>query len=215
MAFLIPDNLKSRKAMFRKGLPGRASPADGTLGRRDALVRAPLRSLETEAALRAADAGPGHLVLELLELKTSGGFLGVLRSKIRVLRDGVEVEVENPLDRARRFASVLQQRIGAEPRLKGAIAPVAAGAIFHVLSKSEAEVKGLSAIVSLQHCLFKEDIEAGLSGSGEAALQRTFVRMLNVEYRTPVRPEIEQLLRGVIQPETVIDRVDSKESKPA
>ncbi len=212
MAFLIPDNLRSRKDV-PEGVRRVASSLQMGLDESATLwFEPPFDPSKQKPHFVLLLPDRGIIVLELLEIKAGGSLLGVFRRNIRILRDGQESEVENPLHRAQRFAEVLRARIAAEPRLNGHSIPVAAGAIFHVVARAEAEPKGLTSIVAPEACLFREEIEAGLSGSGEALLQRSFAKMLGGNYQERLTGGLEKVLRGIIQPEVVIDRAATKEN---
>lgn len=204
MAFLIPDNLKSRRdapeavrkvaAAFEVGLDENATvwyepPYDPSGEKPDLVVLLGDR---------------GIVVLEVLDVK---GVLGVLRGRVRIERDGREVETENPLARAERLAEILRRRIAAEPRLAGIAVPVGAGAVLGALTRDDARAKGLDRALDLDRCLFRPDIDAAIAGGGEAGLLKVLARMIGGPTWGQVPEEKEKLLRGIIQPDTVIDQV--------
>lgn len=206
MAFLIPDNLKSRRdapeairrvaAAFEVGLDESATvwyePPYDPSGEKPHLV------------VLLADRG--IVVLEVLDVKASG-LLGVLRGRVRIERDGREVETENPLVRAERLAETLRRRIAAEPRLAGITVPVGAGAVLGALTREEARAKGVDRALDLDRCLFRPDLDAAIAGRGEAGLLRVLTRMMGAPLGGRIPEEKEKLVRGIIQPDTVIDRV--------
>src|SRR5690554_924502 len=98
MAFLIPDNLKSRKDV-PEGVRRVAQALQIGLADDATLwFEPPFDPSKQKPHFVLLMPDRGILVLELLELKSSSGLLGVLRSRIRILRDGAEVEVESPLE---------------------------------------------------------------------------------------------------------------------
>jgi hypothetical protein len=206
MAFLIPDNLKSRRdapeavrrvaAAFEVGLDDSAvvwyePPYDPSGEKPHLVVLLPDR---------------GIAVLEVFDVKAAG-LLGVLRGRVRIERDGREVETENPLVRAERLAETLRRRIAAEPRLAGIAVPVGAGAVLGALTREDAQAKGVDRALDLGRCLFRPDLDAAIAGRGEAGLLRVLTRMMGAPPGRRIPEEKEKLLRGIIQPDTVIDRV--------
>ncbi len=209
MAFLIPDNLKSRSDVTA-GIRRTASAFQVGLDEDVTVWYEPLYDPSgRKPHLVILFPDRGIVVLEALEVK-SGGILGSLRGKIRMERDGQEVERENPLERAKRLSVILRDRIQAEERLLGKI-PVSAGAVFPALTKEEAASKGIDEILDLDMCLFKPELEAAISGKGTTALMRRFVSILGGAATSHISEEEEKLLRGIIQPETVIDKIASKD----
>lgn len=206
MAFLIPDNLRSRSDV-PTGVKRAASAFQVGLDDTAVVWYEPLYDPAGEKPhLVVLLPDRGIVVLEALEAR-AGGVLGVLRGKIRLERDGREVEVDNPLARAERLAATLRQRIGAESRLAGVKVPVAAGAVLGALTREEAAGKKLDKAIELERCLFRTDLEAAMAGTGEAELLRVFARMLGAGGEPNIDPALEKVLRGLIQPETVIERI--------
>jgi hypothetical protein len=207
MAFLIPDNLKSRPDVPA----GIRRTADAFLVGLDETVTVwyePLYDTTgSKPHLVLLFPDRGIVVLEALEVK-AGGILGALRGKIRVQRDGKEIELGNPLNRAERLAESLRDRIAAEPRL-GSV-PIAAGAVFPSLTSEEATEKSLQSVVALQRCLFRSELEAAIRGEGGTVLARHFAHLLGGRTVEHLDENTEKLLRGVIQPETVIERVAAR-----
>jgi hypothetical protein len=212
MALLIPDNLKSRGDVpnaiqrvlnsFEVGFDDNVTiwyePLFDPSGEKPHLV-----VLIPER---------GIVILEVLDVK-KGSVLGALRGNIRIIRHGEEKEIRNPLVRAENLASILIQRIQDEERLSGISIPVSAGAVFPYLSMEESKEKGVSSIIKIEKCIFRETIDIAIKGEGEAKLLRSIIKMLdsNMEYEVP--RDKEKILRGIIQPETVIDKVNYKEEK--
>lgn len=210
MAFLIPDNLKSRTDV-PASIQRVARAFEVGLGDDVSVWYEPLYDPSGEKPhLIVLFPSWGIVVLEVLEVK-SGGLLGVLRGKVRLERGGREIEVENPLDRAMRLAVILRKRIENEPRLSGMSIPVASGAVFSAVTEEEAVAKGLGKIVPIEKSLFKEAIEAAVAGAGEAALIRVFTRMLGCAPDSKVPADLEKILRGIVQPDIVIGGIGTKE----
>jgi hypothetical protein len=222
MAFLIPDNLKSRT-----DVPGRVRSVAKALQ-----VGLDEDVLVWYEPLYAPDAGRPDLVVLLpdrgiavLQVLGGGGqqVLGAVRGQLRVREDGHEAEAGSPLERAEHFAGLLRQRIAAEPRLAGLEVPVGAGAVLASLSLDEASERGLGSVLQLERCLLRTHLEAAVEGTGEAELLRVFGRILGARLRdelpeagrealhallgTPGRSRQERVLRGLIHPGTVIERI--------
>ena len=116
MAHLIPDNARSRpevSAAVRRLATGLKIGLDD-----DTIVwYEPLSGSDREPPRFIVFLPDnGIAVLEVVDVRASK-LLGVLRNKMRVERDGDEVEVEQPLVRADQIAAELARRIAEEPRL--------------------------------------------------------------------------------------------------
>lgn len=206
MAFLIPDNIKSRKDV-PSAIQRVAKALEIALDDTATLWFEPLfdpSKQKPHYVLLLPDRGV--VVMEVLEAKSSG-ILGSVRGKLRLMRDATEVEVDNPLDRAERFAAILRQRIGAEPRIQQLRFPVEACAVLASLTREEATSAKLDRVLKLDRCLFKQDIEAAIAGGGEAAILRRLVSVLNGNYIDRISDEFEKVMRGLIQPDAVIDAI--------
>lgn len=206
MAFLIPDNLKSRR-----GVPAAISRVASAFEialdeRATAWYEPPFDPAGEKPHLVVYLPNRGVAVLEVLEARGMTGVLGVLRGRIRILRDGREVEIANPLERAEKFAGVLRSRISGEARLSGRQPPVTAGAIFASLTQDEGQEKGLGGIVTPDRCLWKQDVDLAMSGNGEAMVNRYFAKLLGGSEIREVSDDVEKLVRGLIQPDTVIGK---------
>jgi hypothetical protein len=206
MAFLIPDNLRSRQDV-PAGIRRVASALQVGLDESAVVWYEPLYD-PTGAKPHLVVFIPdlGIIVLEVLELK-AGGLLGVLRGRLRVERDGAEVELDNPLVRAERLATTLRERIAAESRLTSVAVPVGAGAVFGALTVEDADRRGLARLVPPERCLFRPDLDSAIDGSGEATLLRRFGRMAGAVQAQAIPPDLIPVIRGIVQPEIVIDAV--------
>lgn len=209
MAFLIPDNLRSRQDV-PAGIRRVASAFQVGLGEDATVWYEPLYDPSGEKPhLVVLIPDRGIVVLEVLEVKGQR-LLGTLRGRLRFELDGREVEADNPLIRAERLAGVLKRRVGAEARLAGVDVPIAAGAVFPNLSIDEARAKGVDSIVPVERCLFRAHVDDAIAGRGEAELLRAFTRMLGGGIGEPLPRDKEKILRGLIQPDLVIDRMTSR-----
>jgi len=206
VAFLIPDNLKSRS-----DVPSNIKRVAGAfqvgLDENVTVWYEPLYDASGEKPhLVILLPDKGIVVLETLDIK-AGGVLGVLRDRIRVSRDGQEIEVENPIERAERLSKTLLKRIENENRLNGLKVPVSAGAIFPYLTVDDATKNGIDKIIPLDKCIFKVVIDSAIAGSGEAQLLRSFIKMFGEGELSAqeIPKDMETILRGIIHPEIVID----------
>ncbi len=206
MAFLVPDDLRSRKTVpqavrrlaeaFMIGLDETATvwyepPYDPSGQKPDFVLLVPDR---------------GIVVLEAMAVRDAE-MLGVFRSLIRLAEDGREIEVANPLARAELLCSSLGQAIRSESRLKGRKLRVKPAVALPNLRKREAMAKGLDRIVPLEVCLFKDEIDAALDGSGEAGLLRFLARLLGKGNGRETNEREEKLLRAIIHPDIRLEQI--------
>jgi hypothetical protein len=145
----------------------------------------------------------GLAVVEVMDVRSSR-LLGSLRGKMIFELDGQEVE-SDPLGRAETYAEVLRERVASEPRLAGYRFPVVALAAFPSLDEDEASKNGLDDDL-IGRSLFRGELEAAMSDDDESALDRWFARMLGVA--DPVEGDLVDLVRGLVQPNLVIDTSD-------
>ncbi len=203
MAFLIPDNLKSRNDVsapirrvadaFQIGLDESATlwyepPYDPDGGRPHFVLFVPDR---------------GIIVFEVLT-SDSKSTLGAIRGKIRLTVDGAETTTDSPITRAKALATVLSERLGAEDRLAGVQVAVAAGAVLSGLNRAQAEGAKLEKVLDLDLCIYSDEIASAVKGDGEAILRRAVVRMLGGA-ECDLSAEQQSIVRGVINPDIVID----------
>ncbi len=208
MAFLIPDNAKSRPdipspirrvlSSFEIGLDDSAvvwyEPLfDPTGEKPHIIVMMPER---------------GIAVLEVLDVKTSQ-FLGIFKGKAKFLRD--DKEIENPVERAHKLAEILVKRLKQEKRVSRLELNVAAGVCFTNVTASDAKSKGITQALSEEFCIYKEEIDAGISGAGQSTLMRAFTRVVGPPTVDCVTSELEKTLRGLIQPDLVIGKLSMNE----
>lgn len=170
MAFLIPDNLRSRKDVADP--IRRVAGAFQVAFEDDAIVwYEPLFDQKGDKPhLVVLDPRLGVLVIEVLK-GGANALLGALRGTIRLEVDGREQEVDNPLERATRFAVSLREAIASS---EVPATPVGAAAVFSGVSRAEAEQLGVADVVDLDHCIFKPDLDDAISESNAAPLLRVF-----------------------------------------
>jgi hypothetical protein len=188
MAYLIPDNLASRKDVPEP--IRRVARAFAIAGDDDVTVW-------YEPLFDPAGRHP-HLVV--LEPRVGVVVLEVLRG-----RDPVDAAAGSPLERADDLASTLRKALADHPRL--ADVPVGAAAAFSGVDRAEAGQLGIDRVLDLDVCLFKPDVDAAVDGGAAGGL----LRMLGRAVRAAGAPLDEELserqvaeLRGVIHPDVVI-----------
>lgn len=161
MAFLIPDNMKSRAdvpAVMQRVARALQMSLDD-----DAIVwYEPLYDPTGERPhLVVLLPSHGIAVLEVLDVRAER-LLGIFQGKLKFERDGQVVEAPSPLVRAERLAETLRGRISTEPRLAGVAIPVAAGAVLAGLSEEEGKTRKVQRIIALERCLFRPDLDTAL-----------------------------------------------------
>src|SRR5690606_34634977 len=144
MAFLIPDNLKSRKDV--SDAIRRVARAFAIALDEDVTVwYEPLFDPDGELPhLVVLDPRLGIVVLEVLKGRDKAKLLGAVRGRLRIEIDGEEREVDNPLERAERFADALRTRLRAHPSL--ADVGVGAVAVFSGITEPDARRLGIDRI---------------------------------------------------------------------
>lgn len=204
MAFLIPENLKTKTeipAAVRRVVSSLQVGLDDTC----TVWYEPLFDPKGEKPhLVVLLPNRGIVILEVIEFQSTSGFSS---NGIRVSGSGIQSMGSNLLVRADRLATLLRNRIKAELRLTGIKVPVEAGGAFPYQTAPEAKARGLDKVFRLEFSLFKAELDAAIDGSGEAALLRTFHRILGNDLVDGIPADTEKILRGLIQPDIVIDRV--------
>lgn len=203
MAFLIPENLSSRRDV--PAAAGRLAKALREALDDDATVwYEPLFGAgQKRPDLVALVPDSGVLVLEILGAK-SGSLRGARDGGLVVVdRYDVEQVLPTPLARAQAFAEDLARRLASAPALAACdCLPVTAGAVLAYVSRSEAENAGYAQVLDLDRCLFRDDLDSALNDA--ASFRRLVARLLSAELRDPIDEEAEKVHRALIHPETVI-----------
>src|SRR5690606_36097785 len=119
----------------------------------------------------------GVVVLEVLKGK-QGSVLGALRGRLRVEVDGSEVDVDDPLERAERFAASIRAQIAQRPTLAGT--PVGAAAVLSGMGRDEATEKRVDEVIDLKRVIFKPDLDGAINDGVGAPLLRAFQRAVAV-----------------------------------
>jgi len=204
MAFLIPDNLKSRKDV--SDAIRRVARAFAIALDEDVTVwYEPLFDPDGELPhLVVLDPRLGIVVLEVLKGRDKANLLGAVRGRLRIEIDGEEREVDNPLERAERFADALRTRLRAHPSL--ADVGVGAVAVFSGITEPDARRLGIDRIVDLERCIFKPDLDAALQDANATGLLRTFTKAVGGTRGDELSEDALSELRGIIHPDVVITR---------
>jgi len=199
MAFLIPENLRTRRDVpagvarlaraLQEGLDDMATVwyeplFDRTLDRPDLVVLVP-------------DAG--ILIIEVLEMKADV-IRGARGGQLLVGDD--PVEVTTPLARAEVFAAILDRRIAESVADVDERLPVRAAGAFPYLTHEEAVARGIAEAITLDQCLLRADLDAGVSSAQE--FRQLVAKLLNAPLRDPLSQAAEKLHRALIHPDTVI-----------
>ncbi|MGH9125725.1 MAG: hypothetical protein ACRDZ8_13510, partial [Acidimicrobiales bacterium] len=192
MAYLIPENLRSRRDVspgvarfaiaLRDGLDDDVTvwyePMFDGLGKRPDLV------LLVPTA--------GILMLEVLESRASA-VRGVVDGDLVVMQGDQERHLQSPLARADAFAEELRQLMAAEARLSADDRlPVAAGAVLPYLSRQSASARRLDRALNFDHCLFRDDVEDGAAGGIE--FRRRITQLIGSPPRDRLPEESEKVL---------------------
>ena len=202
MAFLIPENLRRRNDV-PSGVQRTARVLQDALDDACTAWYEPLFDVGGERPdLVVLVPDVGIIVLEVLEEK-AGAIRGIQEGKLAITKSSSERLVEDPLRRATAFADGLRASIVESPYLADdERLPVAAAAVLPYLSRSDGERRRLDQVMDLECCLFRDEIEAGLT-DGEG-FRRLFMRILDGPLRDPLSADAEKAHRALIHPDTVI-----------
>lgn len=145
----------------------------------------------------------GLAIIEVLEAKVEG-ILGFRRGKIRILRNGEEVRIDNPIAKATALATKLSARILEEPRVRSLNIKVAAAACLPHMTKSDVQRSKFDNDFAAKLTIFKDDLIEEETG---ALITSAFERLLGPAVRSEFSIELDQVIRGLVQPDIVINRV--------
>jgi hypothetical protein len=208
MAYLIPDNLASRKDV--PDAIRRVARAFAVALEDDATVwYEPLFDPEgRHPHLVVLEPRIGVAVLEVFIGKDRSRLLGAVRGKLRVDVDGQERELDNPLERADALAATLREALTDHATLSGV--PVGAATAFSGVDRAEAERLGLDRLVDLDMCLFKPDLDAAIGSAESRGLLRLLTRAVGSVPEEELSDQQVSELRGVIHPDVVISRAPTQ-----
>jgi AAA domain/UvrD-like helicase C-terminal domain len=205
MAFLIPENLRSRadvpSAVRRVAVALKNGLDDDVIVWFEPLFD----NTGSKPHFVVLMPDNGIAVVEVLEVRPNK-LLGSVRGRLRIVRDNEEAEVEQPLARADSFAATLHERIAAEPRLGEVQVAVAAAAVFPLLERADTDERNLETVLDLDRCIFRSEVEQGVAGETPSSLHRRFVQLLGAS--SPIEGPLLDIVRGLVQPEIVIDSPD-------
>lgn len=204
MAFLIPDNLRSRRDV---------PPAAGSLARLlgDALPDSatvwyePLFDVDGDRPdLVVLIPDTGVLVVDVLQQKAAA-VVGVADGHLTVTEEGERTSLADPLSRPCRFARHLASRMRAAGIPPGDELPVSAMGTFPYIDAATAKAKGILSVVDAGRCLFRNDLDR-MSGDRTGARNAVAAAMA-APLREVISEEAERLYRAVIHPDTVLTPV--------
>lgn len=202
MAYLIPDNLRSRKDVpeqIRRVASALASGLDEDV----TVWYEPLFDPAGERPhLVVLEPRIGVVVIEVLAVDEKRKLLGGVKGKLRLEINGKEEAVESPLTRALAMAVNLKQAVESHEQVRHV--PIGAAAVLPSVNRDEAEKLGIGSVVSLDLCICRSDLERAISeGDGEP-----IVRVLRHASDGHLASELSEpelgVLRGLIHPEVVI-----------
>ncbi len=200
MAKLIPENLKNRgdvkNAIRKVAIALEMLPSDAIVWyeplydqsgeKPDFVVWLPDR---------------GIAVLEVLDAKVEG-IIGFRRGKIWLMRNNEEVKIENPISRASRFVANLSKMIDDEPHMSKLKIQIAAGACLPLLSKNDIEAKQFGNEFTPSFTIYREDLDEPRPD----LILSAFTRLLGNARFTDFSTELDKLVRGILQPDILINR---------
>jgi hypothetical protein len=188
MAYLIPDNLASRKDVaepIRRVARAFAAACDDDV----TVWYEPL-----------FDPGGRHPHLVVLEPR-----VGVVVMEVLGGRDRLHDAAVDPLARADGLASTLRKALADHPTLAGV--PVGAAAAFPGIDRDGAEGREVAGQLDLDVCLFKPDVDAAVGDGAPGGLLRVLGRAVGAA-GVPLDEELSDRqvaeLRGVLHPDIVI-----------
>ena len=202
MAYLIPENLRSRRDVP----PGVARFAGALRDGLDDDVTVwyePMFDVDGERPdLVILMPSFGIVVLEVLETRALA--LQGAEGESLVVGSGAHAgSTRNPLSRAREFARHLVSAVADESRLPPEERlPIAAGAVLPYVSYEASLTRELGDVLPRESCLFRGDVEAGAAGEGR--FRSRISRLVGALPRDPLSDEAEKVYRALIHPDTVI-----------
>lgn len=205
MAFLIPENVRYDKAVPPHHRRVASVLAQGLDDAVTVWYEPPFDPKGDRPHFVVLDPSYGVVVIEVLDHRGDAAerVLGAWQRVIRIERAGAEVEIEEPLGSASRFATELAERMRDVP----ALANVSVGAVAALphLTKPEAEALDLGSVIDLDAALSKEMVSEVVSGGGdEMVLARLFGRVLGGLHDGDMDDDLVDRLRSVIHPDLLI-----------
>jgi len=204
MAFLIPDNLRTRR-----DVPPAAASLARLLG--DALHDSatvwyePLFDVDGDRPdLIVLMPDTGVLVIEILQQKAAA-IVKVADGHLTVTEDGDTRTVEDPLRRALRFAESLAARVLTAGLSPADELPVSALGVLPYIDAATAQSKLITSVVDSKSCLFRDDLDRINEDLTKA--RRAIADVMAAPLREVVSEPVERLYRAVIHPDTVLTPV--------
>jgi hypothetical protein len=199
VGYLIPENLRTRNDV-PTGVNRLARVLQESLDDTSTIWYEPLFNLNGDRPdCVALIPDVGIIVLEVLEEK-AGAIKGVKDHKFAVTKGGVDLTIDDPFERAQRFAKGLEEALDSQQVLSDSERlPVMAAGVLPYLSRSDGERKELGSVMPLERCIFRDELEAE-----PETFRRQLMRTMGGPLRDPLTQEAEKVHRAVIHPDTVI-----------
>ena len=197
MAFLIPENVRSNRSID----PATRRVATALVMLDDEVTvwyEPPFDPDGDRPDFVVLDPSLGAVVVAVF----SGELLGAFGGSLRVKDGAGETEVADPVERANRFGLELRRRLATSPHLSAV--PVSGVAAFPNLDRAEADHQGIDSVVRLDHCLFKEDLDAAIRSGDGGVVHRRLSMVLEGGLGETLGIADHDQLRGLIHPEVVI-----------
>lgn len=210
MAFLIPANLRNNSALPSSHRRVATALAVGLDDAATVWYEPPFDTTGERPDFVVLDPSVGIVVVVVFDQRQDQDVLGAVRGELRVAEGAAEQAVVNPLERANQFGHQMQSAIAAHAKVARAV--VGGVAAFPYLTRAQAEQLGLDAVVAVDHCLFKEQIDEIIRGDGDSALVRCLIRALEGGVGEPLEDDEVDQLRGLIHPDVVIASIAEQTS---
>ncbi len=207
MAFLIPDNLKSKKDSpnYLKRI---ATALQHGLDDSVQIWLKPIyHSSNGNTFFIVLIPNRGIAVLNILETKGMK-ILGLVRNKLRLDNSNQEVELDNPIVTAQEFAGLLETQLATHKELDHI--PIVAGLILPSLEAETLLKLNISNHIPNHQCIFKDVIDTAIKGNDEISLEKNLARIFNFEVIDYINEKQEKLIRSVIDPDTTIKNIGTK-----
>ena len=206
MAKIIPENLRSRKDI--RHAIGKTAAVFGNLPSDASVWYEPIFDPSGEKpdfVIWLPDRGIA--VLEILDAKIES-ILDIKRRKITLLRDGEPVEMDNPINRASKFAEQLCKSISNNSDVSSLKIEVASAACLPLLSEEDSKRKGFSDIFDPSFTIFADDLDEFDNSVFLSAIER-----LLGPSKFGFSAELDKIIRSIVQPDIVINSAQHQDEQ--